>query len=659
MAKSTKQKGSKPRAQAQVKEKAQAKAQANPVVIPTAAVPPRNKYGIKFVHKLDDWQCDAIAFRDNPPGKGRFHHLCKWLSLMWPDDMHSSRWNPWTELTLRELCSNENCHIIGNTRVKTTCLTGAAAASKTYSAGLYAFCFFACSPHNTIVMATSTTKDMVKKRIWPVIQHFHDTARTEIKGPDPWAGLLNKVDSQTTIKYVPPTQSNNDKNAIFAMAVAHGETQKAASNLRGLHDVRMLLLIDEANDTPEAIFEAIPNQLKGCQNYECIIIGNPISHMDAHGQACLPADGWSHINETRYKWKTKGVDKWELESGTCLRFDGKESPNVKLGRDQWPFLYTCANWSRACRPDKEKTLAYWSQSRGLWPPEGMCRTIISETMLEKYDPHDGLPFHWLSHREAVSFLDPGFEGDACKQAFGEFGDIEGGKTAIQITEIIEHRFELASKDERDYLIARQCIDECKRRSVRSSCFGLDRTGVGRGVAAIICAEWSNDIVQVEYGSVATERPSSTADGRPAREVYFNRVCEMYWSAREFLEAGQLRGIPLQARIDLSTREYNWVGRRYKLEGKEDYKKRMSTHSPDDGDAVTGVVDVVRSQGATAVTRNTESINTTWEGMVDKQVREHEDDAREELEGAGVSSSQFSPAGIMDMFDESISDGWQT
>lgn len=593
-----------------------------------------NLYGICPGIKLADWQSEAWCFKTNPVGGfGRFQHLKNWLALTWPREVQTDRWNPWTELLLKEFCSDENAHIIGSTRIKVTCLTGAAACSKTHTAGLYAFCYFACSPANTIVMATSTTKDMVKKRIWPVIQHFHDTAETgpRLKGSSPWEGVLNKVDSQTTIKFVPQsTDSNNDKNAIFAMAVAHGETQKAASNLRGLHDVRMLLLIDEANDTPEAIFETIPNQLKGCQNYEIIVIGNPVSHMDAHGQACSPAEGWGIINETRYKWRTKGVDKWELESGTCLRFDGKESPNVKLGRDQWPFLYTCANWSRACRPEKEKTLAYWSQSRGLWPPDGTCNVIISESMLEKYDPLDGIPFVWKSHKEMSAFLDPGFGGDACKLAFGEIGDIESGKTALQITEIIELRFELAAKDERDYLIARQTIEECKARGVRSSHFGLDRTGTGRGVAAILCAEWSNEIVQVEYGSMATERPSSTADGRPSREVYFNRVTEMWWSAREFLEAGQLRGIPLQARIELSTREYSWAGRRYKLESKEDYKKRVSTHSPDDGDAVTGLVDVVRAQGVNAQTKNTDS---------------HNEDARRELKAASVSQqhNDYSPA----------------
>ncbi len=576
---------------------------------PTPGEKPRTlhtfKYGYRSTVPIPEWTLEATAFATGRTvkngGLGRFQHLYNWLSLSWPKEVAPDRWNPWTERTLRELCSDESAQIIGSSRVKVTCLTGNAAASKTHTAGMYAFCYWASSPHNTIVMATSTTKDMVKKRIWPVIQHMHDTARVGTA----WRAF-NKVDSQTTIKFIPEGgQSNNDKNAIFAMAVAHGETQKAASNLRGLHDVRMLLLIDEANDTPEAIFETIPNQLKGCQNYEIIIIGNPISHMDAHGQACTPAEGWSIVTESRYQWRTKGVQKWELAPGTCLRYDGKESPNVKLGRDQWPFLFTCADWHRACAPDKEKTLAYWSQSRGLWPPEGKCNVIISEPMLEKYDPITGQPFRWLSHREGVAFLDSGFGGDACKLCFGEFGDIEGGKVGVQIMGMMEIQFEYGAQAQvLDYVIARRCIEECKTRNIRPECFGLDRSGTGRGVAAIMAAEWSDRIIQVEYASVATERPSSTADGRPSREIYFNRVTEMWWSTREFLESGQLRGIPIQARIELSTREYDITGRRWKLEGKQDYKQRISTHSPDDADAVTGIVDVIRMHGIGAQTANT-------------------------------------------------------
>lgn len=584
----------------------------------------RNLYDICPGVKLADWQSEAWCFKTNPTGGlGRFQHLKNWFALTWPLELREDRWNPWTERTLRELCSDENTHNFGGVRVKVTTLTGNATASKTWTAGMFAFAWFACSPHNSLVAFTSTTKDMIKKRIWPVVQHFYDSAVMEGKAlSNPWAGLLNKVESKTTVQFLNPNGTPSDLHAIFALAVADGETQKACHNLRGMHSERVLLIVDELNGTPEAIMKVIPNLRKGCRELQIILIGNPISHLDNHGRACRPAKGgFSAVTETSTEWLTEGVDEWQLEPGLCLRFDGRDSPNVKLGLDRWPFIYTNSDWHHANKESRKKTLAYWQQDRGLWPPDGFSNTIITELMLEIHDPPDGLPFTWKSHKEGCAFLDSAFGGDACKLYLGEFGDIEGGKTGVQITETLEIKFEINEKAEtRDYKIARQCMEECKTRGVVSNCFGLDRTGIGRGVAAIMCAEWSEDIVQVEYGGKATDRPSSTADGRPSHEVYCNRVCEMHWSLREFLEAGQLRGIPHQARIELSTREYSMVGRRYKLESKEDFKTRVKTHSPDDGDCATGLVDVVRMRGARAQTGNTTS---------------HDDAIKRELKAAAI------------------------
>lgn len=616
-------------------------------------------YGLKGIPGLPSWQVEAEAFRlgrtVEQGGLGRFEHLRKWLSLCWPGEVMPHRWNPWTERTLQELCSDEGAHVHGGVRVKTSVLVGCATASKTWTVGMYAFLWWACSPHNSLVVFTSTTKEMIRRRIWPVVQYFHDAARTTtaLNEPEPWKGIFNKVESKTTIQYVNPVGTISDKNAIFALAVAHGETQKAAHNLRGMHAERVLLVIDEANGTPEAIFETIPNLRKGCKEFQAVIIGNPVSRLDPHGQCATPATSWASVTENTSRWLTKGVDKWQLESGLCLRFDGKDSPNVATGKDKWPFIYTNSDWHRATNASREKTLAYWSQDRGLWPPDGFCHTVISEAMLEKYDPRDGDPFRWLSKRRLIAALDPAFGGDECKLGFAELGDIEGGKEALQIVATVSLTFESAARDEIDYSIARQTIDECRRRGVAPEDFGLDRTGTGRGVAAIISGEWSSAIHQVEFGEMATERPSSTADGRPSREVYANRVTEMWWSVREFLEASQLRGIESDARIEFCTREYQLRGRKYVLEPKPDLKLRLG-RSPDSADMISILVDVARQRGVGAQTRNTTSTNNVWDRMLEKQVQASEQDAQE-LEG--TVPGQFRPASVMDMFEEAVEAGW--
>ena len=567
---------------------------------------------------------EIADFLSVTPLGDRFTSFKRILGVIWPEELKAYRWNAWTERTCRELCNDQTAVIRRGNRVKTTVLSGCAAASKTWTSGMYAFLWWAVAPDKSIVIFTSTTREMVRRRIWPVVQHFFHTAKDSHGHEREWK-LFNKVESRTTIQYLGDSDEDapSDKNAIFAMAVAHGETQKAAHNLRGMHAERILLVVDEANGTPEAIFEAIPNQRKGCRDYQAIIIGNPISHLDCHGQCAIPEDGWGSIGEHVTEWKTKGVDKWQLEPGICLKFDGKNSPNVVAGEDLWPFIYTTADWKRASSENREKTLAYWSQDRGLWPPDGFMQTILTENMLAKYDPDGQDPFSWISRRRVMAFLDPAFGGDECKLYFGELGDVEGGKDAIQVIKEMTIKFEGQRKDEIDYIIARKCIDECKRYGITPECFGLDRTGTGRGVAAIISAEWSSSIHQVEFGSMATERPSSTADGRPSREVYYNRVTEMWWSLREFLEAGQLRGIPSQARVELCTRSYELTGRRYKLEPKSEFKARTG-YSPDDSDALAGLVDVARNLGITAKTGSSRSNNTLWNEFVEKRRSEAEE-----------------------------------
>lgn len=578
-------------------------------------------------------QHEIADFTEINPIGDRYEACKRILSTIWPEEMNpkAGRWNEWTERTLKQLCDDKTAVMSRGSRFKTTVMSGCAAASKTWTSGMYAFAWWAVAPERSIVIFTSTTREMIRRRIWPVVQHFFHTAKDPNGESRDWP-LFNKVESRTTIQYIGDSdeEAPSDKFAIFAMAVAHGETQKAAHNLRGMHAERILLVVDEANGTPEAIFETVPNQRKGCKNYEIVIIGNPISHLDCHGQCARPEEGYSAVAENTYEWKTAGVDKWQIEPGICLRFDGQQSPNVKANEDHWPFIYTTSDWRRACDPKKEKTLAYWSQDRGLWPPDGFVNSIINEAMLAKYDPEDGIGFSWISRKRIVASLDPAFGGDDCKLFFAEVGDIEGGKDGIQIIKDVTITFEYANKDEVDYIIARRTIEECKAMGVEPECFGMDRTGTGRGVAAVISAEWSNSIHQVEFGEMATDRASSTADGRPAREVYYNRTTEMAWSMREFLESGQLRGIPHQARVEACLRTYSVTGRRYKIEPKTDFKVRLG-YSPDSYDAVCLICDTVRQLGIGAKTRNTVSKDTAWEKLMNRQVKKPE----------------------MDMFDEAV------
>lgn len=539
------------------------------------------------------------AFRDLR-GEQKWVALQQLLFLQWPEDftrecrvdpngnlifVPTPKWNPWMLRILKAMVGEEHAVRQGDSVFRSVVLTGCGGAGKTFTVGLYAVAWWAIDPENSIAVLTSTTKDMIRNRVWNVVRHFASSARDLETGIQIPLGRL--VDSQ--MKLVVDNTSTTNPSSICAYAVAHGETLKAIDNLKGLHAKRMLVVIDEANGTPEAIFQVLSNYRKACLDLTVVIIGNPCARLDPHGRACTPIDGWGSYNSDLIEWRTRAVPEWQLDSGVCLRFDGRDSPNVKAGRNRYPYIYTLDNWNQA--ESHKGTFGYWTQDRGMWPPEGFANTVFTEQLLTRCGALDN-PYRFDSTALDLAFLDPAFGGDACILQFARLGDVNG-RLVIQLTDWLEVPIDPdATAHDIDYQVARRVQQECVVRRINPFCFGLDATGIGRGVGAILASEWSSQIQYLQWGQGATQRPSAQNDGRPANEVYTTFVGEMWFAAREALEAGQLRGFSQEAMTQFCSRLFEMQGKKYKLETKVDMKSRLR-FSPDHADAVVGIIEVAR------------------------------------------------------------------
>lgn len=483
-------------------------------------------------------------------------------------------------------------------------------SGKTFTAGRYAFHWWLAAPNASIVILTSTTKEMIRRRIWPVIQQMYfDTKevigkRHGISSDDVNIGHL--IDSKTTLQ----CQKGDDKHAIFAIAVAYGETNSAVARIQGQHAQRILLIIDEATDTPEAIYKTIPNLRKGCQDLVVLAIGNPISrYTDPFAKVCEPLDGWPSVNPRTIDWTGRACQEVCFEQGPVIHFFGPDSPNVRAHKTIFPFLYTWEDHQMCIKGEAENTVEYWKWVMGFPPPEGVVDTVLSETMIEKYDARGKHQWHQRSF--LISFLDPAFGGDKCLQKFAQLGDINGGASmGLTITETIEIKVKALSPHERDYQIARSAIDNCRVKGVTPEHFGVDSTGTGRGVYAIIAEEWSPLIARVEFGGLPSDMIASEEDNKPAKEVYDLKVCELWFSVRDFVRRGALKGMTSQEILEFCTRTYKMKARKYSLEPKDDYRAKFS-HSPDDADCVAGLVEVARRLGATPVGRHSTSKAQSW------------------------------------------------
>lgn len=587
------------------------------VPVPKIATPPKitgKNVSDLFAKKINGIPTDGqtallTEFVTAQDGKEKYNALQNFISLTWPpfvskwdivakpeggsriERVRSNLWNPWLERCLRAFTSTETAHIRGKNIFRGIILTGCGGAGKTHSAGLYAVAWWLPYRNSSIVTLTSTTKEMISQRIWPVINHYWSTAiNCQTGKPYSVDGLIgDKVDSMKLIR----ASKGDDKHAIIAMAVAHGETQKAIQNIKGRHAPRMLLIIDEANGTPEAIFEVIPNMRKACADLTVIIIGNPGSRFDPHGRALTPENGWLSIDTDAEEWKTKAVPDWQLDSGIALRFDGYKSPNIKAEKTLFPYIYTCEDKENSeSTPGYIGTYNYWVMERGLHPPEGTTKTIFTEAMFMRCLDTVESVFTWDEIPRWIAFLDPAFTtgGDSCFFHTGRVG-LSNGKICLQLDDGFEFPIspDLESYDV-DYQIARRVIDECRARKIAACDFGLDCTGTGRGVAAIIAGEWSSNIQQLYFGGSATSLASAQNDGRPGHEVYFNRVTQLWYNVQEAMEAGQVRGFSLTEKSQFCARLWDYKGRKYQIEPKDSMKARMR-YSPDQADAVAGILHV--------------------------------------------------------------------
>lgn len=559
-------------------------------------------YAVGVDPVIDDQRLENICFaRDWPShmgGLGAYGHLKNFIGHTWP----WIEWNPWLEKALRSLCDPEWEIVEGDVHMRFVSWVGAGAAGKTFSAGLFACAWWLndlwVQKRRSSVMLTTTSKGILGQRVWPVIQSlFHDAKRQPGDKKLRWGRL---IDSEKKVEPLPLSNDKrrDSKNVIVGMAVEPGELQGSLDKIKGLHTERMLVIIDEANSTPQAIFECIPNKLTAAREIIVLVIGNAGSRLDAHGRCCEPKKGWKSIGIEDDIWETKGVPQWGIGRGVCVHFDGAKSPNVLAGKTIHKHIYSFERWQQVQRMGEEyrNTLQHWSQDRGFWPPDGLQTTIFTEALVLS---HDGMgKFTWIDSPKPCASLDTAFGGDDCVYQPGLLGMVRGPKLALQLLPPMLVPFNPDSPDSIDYQIAQWFIARCKKEGVAPELAGLDATGTGRGVAAFVQQLWSPRVVAVEFGGAASHLPASASDTRESVEVYQNRVTELWYSCRELLTSDQIKGFTDQAVKEFCSRTYELTNRRYHVEPKSKMKQRLG-YSPDHADAAVVLVDVARRNGLKA------------------------------------------------------------
>lgn len=547
-----------------------------------AKVPVVDKYELVFPGNTNPASVELECFYRNWPeekgGLGAYRHLANAIDLLWnwprreeakrrgmayvPDIHDTYIWNGWSEWMQETFCN-----------YKWVTVTGPGASWKTTSAAIYGLARWYSSPHDTVVIVVSTTLDGLRRRIWKEVTKFYRINS---------GGIGNLVQSRNCIQFI----KGSDDAGIFGLAVDKGDVGKAVGKIIGFHARNMIVIVDEMQTVNDAIVEACVNLESGAENFEFKGLGNADSHFDPHGKMSEPVDGWNSIGPDSAEWQTK--------RGICIHLDGLDSPNVQAGQDKYPGLLKQRDIDSTIENYGENSPQFWQMRRGFWAPEGIARTILSEQMIQKFRAMDK-PI-WIEPPKLAAALDPSFEGgDRCVLRFPKFGQIEVESERITVVDPGEYviiKLDVTSREPIHYQIARACKDSCESRGILPNMFAYDSTGEGGGLGSIIAREWSPEILGVEFGGRASERPISEINPRPCREEYYNRVTELWFGVRVAVMNNQIRGLDAETATEFCKRQYSMRGMLMMAETKKDMKARTG-RSPDLADAVAIAIELFR------------------------------------------------------------------
>lgn len=496
------------------------------------------KYG-RYWPGASELDVELICFREDlspeAGGLGRKEHFWNIVALLWgPESPKPFVRHPWAD-TMSEYASKH----------RFLSVSGCGSSGKTDFFAVWAIVNWLCDPTGTLVLVTSTTLKESRKRIWGAVVDYFQAL------PDAVRVIGKLVDSYGQIKLAESTGiKSSDRCGIALIPGERKREKEAVKNFIGLKNRRVILVADELPELSPAIMHAVKTNLTHNDYVQAIGMGNPASYWDAHGVFSTPKKGWKSITPADFEWETL----W----GWAIRFDAELSPNIVMGNDRlYPFLPTSHRLEEAKRDLGEGTFGFWRMWKGFWCPEGAESTVYSETEIFYYNAHD-TEVKWVRPPIPISGLDAGYTsgGDRSIAFFALFGEEAGtGKSVLLFTEYLLVKDDPLEKVlPRSHQIIRNWRKECEKRNVLPQNAGVDATGAA-AFADLVATEWSPLVSRVHFGGKSSAKTVGE-DKVPANTRYGNRVTELWFTFREYMQGHQIRGLsdPDYCR-ELTSRKY--------------------------------------------------------------------------------------------------------
>jgi hypothetical protein len=503
-------------------------------------------------------------------------------------------WHEWTERILDALC-----------RRRWVGIAGCANSAKTRNVAGFGCVYWLCAPEKSCYVMCSTTMKMLRKRGWAEIHNFYSAFR------DRWGDFGNMVDSRTMWQH----HAGDDKHAIFGLAVQEGDVNKASANIQGLHTFRQIVILDEAEEIPPAIWKAGANlysyPIDSGGEFVLGAVANPRSRLSRFGRYIEPIGGWDSVSVETEEWESKA--QLDGKKAMVVRLDFLKSPNVKADRTVSKHLPTKLRVKNRMDALKargaENDPDHWCYDRGFPPPEGLTKAVFTESLFTMHRAYDLHQFNGENFIIIAAFDQAFGGGDRPTLRFGALGDISTTKKGIEWMPPIEIAIDAQKVSERPvrYQLMDSIRKHCEAVQYRGQIYqcqkgnlGIDVTGEG-GLADICDQDWQGPpIIRIMFSGAPSEDPCSHEDPRPAKEVHRNKRAEMYFRTQSALTSGQIRGVDKDTAAELCTIEYyefDDKGKRVPttIQSKKDYKIKY-TKSPDYADSGIMLTEVARLRG---------------------------------------------------------------
>ena len=510
-------------------------------------------------------------------------------------------WHSWTEKIVNAMVDDPEP---GKPKlIRLVGFPGCAGAAKTYNVVSLACVWWLCEPQESSVNLVSTTIGSLRQRGWADVQKCYSELGERRLG--------NFVDSRLRWQW----EKGDDKHAIFGRAVEEGNMQKIADDIKGVHTRRQMIIIDEATRVNEAILEAVGNLYAYPDEFILVLIGNPLNRLDQFGRFCEPDNGWMSVSVDTGEWTAKPFMRCGGARPRVVTFDAERSPNITEGRIVSRHL-----------PKKEEVEAariasgggnspnYWQNKRGFWPPEGVSKTVFTESAIHKFKAKGRHTFNG-DNFSIIGTVDPAFGGgDRPVLRFAKLGMIDqpqrsdlipagsGSKVwgieamapiilDINATDPNPVRFQLAEQIQRycEKVMVGPYTMTCPPENL-----GVDDTGDG-GLCDILYRTWSPKVMRIDFRGTPSLAAVSLEDVRPAKDVYKNKRAELYFYARTILDSGQFKGIDDDTAAELVNMEFDMPTGRIVLMDKTDYRVKFGS-SPDLADSLVMLPEVARRKG---------------------------------------------------------------